>query len=115
MMRRLLGGKLATMKFFGSISEDIKAIIDESKARPDAAELKTSTLRVSLNKFEHGGTLLSIKALLLSHSLKEEIDRICGIHTFPHAPNGYLQLTFPVVGKSTDEVVTEFMRLIEHR
>lgn len=77
-MRKLLGLKLKTVKFFGSINETLNEVIQE--AATQAVDINTSHLRVSLNKVEHAGTTIFTKLMILSNEVLTEYNKARATH-----------------------------------
>ena len=79
-MRRLLGFKIKTNKFFGTIQGTLGEVIKDSSA--DLIDIATNSLSVNLNKVEHAGTTINAKVLILSKEVKQEFTRLKALHNF---------------------------------
>lgn len=79
-MRRLLGFKIRTNKFFGTIQGTLGEVLTE--ATKDNIDIATNTLSVNLNKVEHAGTTFNVKALLLSNEVKHQFVSLKALHSF---------------------------------
>ncbi len=67
-MRRLLGFKLKTVKFFGNIQSTLQEVIEESKT--EQAEINNNHLSLNINKVQNAGTTINAKLMLLSHEAR---------------------------------------------
>jgi len=111
-MRRLLGYKLSTVKFLDSMSENIKSVVEESKADSTGDDLITNSVRLNLNKFDEAGMMLNARLTFLSPQLKEELNRIRGVHSFGSQDNVLFEFKAAVKDISADEAVKQVEKLL---
>jgi hypothetical protein len=71
-MRKLLGAKLNTIRFFDSISETLKTSMESSAAAATEADIQNNEFQLNFNKFEKSGLMLVGKLMFFSPELEEE-------------------------------------------
>jgi hypothetical protein len=96
-MRRLLGFKLSTVKFFGNIQGSLSQVIEECKS--DKVEINTSHISININKVQNAGTTLHAKLMLLSNEAKQEYHRMRVLHNF-----GFTEDQRPVIVSVSAEI-----------
>lgn len=97
-MRRLLGLKLKSTKFFGTISGTLKDVINESESAD--VEISKNHLSININKVQQAGLTFFAKLMFLSPELRGEHQRIKTLHKF-----GLPEDQTPIIGSVTFEIV----------
>lgn len=117
LMRKLLGAKLNTIKFFDSISENLRQSLEQTAAEAQAVDIQQSEFTVSFNKFEHSGLMLNAKVLFFSPHLEEQFNAIKTKHglndKFNPDEHILFQFGFTVKGTTPAEAAVELGNLFD--
>jgi hypothetical protein len=113
-MRKLLGAKLAVIKFVDSISGTLGETIAEAKNQ--AVDVSTNFVSININKVEHAGLSIFLKGKALSQENKNDYNAIKGLHKFEASlpDEAYFNFIFNVVNGSPAEVIEKLNKLIQH-
>ena len=117
LMRGLLGAKLNTLRFFDSISENLKRSMDESASEATHEDMNTNQVSLNFNKFEQSGIMISGKMMFFSPVLEEEHNRHKLKHRFEGVPDleekAIFTLAFPVKNVTPEEAVAKITELVD--
>ena len=89
-----------------SISPTLKTAIEDATA--DTVEIATNNIQININKVEHAGTTLYVKAMGLSPELKSEFHRIKTMHNFKmpeEEQKAYITIEFELKDIAVDDVI----------
>lgn len=113
-MRRLLGYKLNAIKFVGSISGTLKETIEDAANQP--VDIAVNSLSINLNKVEHAGFSIYVKAMFLSQEVRNDFHTLKGVHTFTKTLEdpAYFNLSFDVVNITAQEFVEKLNVVLQH-
>lgn len=117
LMRNLLGAKLNTLRFFDSISENLKKAMDETAAEASQEDISNNQLQILFNKFEQSGIMLSAKLMFFSPQLEETHNTHKLKHNFVGVEDldekAIVSISFPVKGCEPHEAVAKITELVD--